>query len=325
MSEHGQGNGWVKLHRKLLDNPIARRPLYCHLWVHLLLRASHKETFFIWNGQRRTLRPGQILTSRSQLSRDSNISASTVEKILTYLEAEQQIEQHMTNKFRVITVKNWVSYQSGNHDVTQCDSSVTAENGQKGPNTPQSVTATNSKKNPQKPRLRPHRRESKSCNVTQCDSNEDSNEDSSVTHTRMYKKKFFCPNSDEFRLARLLFDLIRQRKPDYKEPNLQKWAATVDRMIRLDHRKVDRIEAVIRWCQADTTPKGTRNFCWANNILSTEKLREQFDQLELRMGQHQVPVEVTPVVKDADGYTPKQRAEMSVRGRAGKQEVIHAS
>ncbi len=41
--------GWIMLHRKLLENPLARRPAYCHLWVHLLLRACHREVSFIWN------------------------------------------------------------------------------------------------------------------------------------------------------------------------------------------------------------------------------------------------------------------------------------
>jgi hypothetical protein len=46
-------------------------------------------------------------------------------------------------------------------------------------------------------------------------------------------------------------------------------------MIRLDSRKADDIEAVIEWCQA--------NEFWQNNVLSTEKLRQKFDQLYLKM------------------------------------------
>ena len=46
-------------------------------------------------------------------------------------------------------------------------------------------------------------------------------------------------------------------------------------MIRLDKRKPERIEAVIRWCQQDPF--------WQSNILSAETLRKQFDRLELRM------------------------------------------
>ena len=42
-------------------------------------------------------------------------------------------------------------------------------------------------------------------------------------------------------------------------------------MIRLDNRDPVEIEKVILWCQEDTF--------WQNNILSTKKLRFQFDQL----------------------------------------------
>jgi phage replication O-like protein O len=87
--------------------------------------------------------------------------------------------------------------------------------------------------------------------------------------------KIFRPNSDEFRLSELLLNLILERKPDFKKPNLQNWSKHIDRMIRLDKRTPERIEAVIRWCQADPF--------WQTNILSSEKLRTQFDQLEMKV------------------------------------------
>jgi len=83
------------------------------------------------------------------------------------------------------------------------------------------------------------------------------------------------PDSDELRLAQLLLDLIVARKSDFRKPDLQSWALHIDRMIRLDGRLPARIEAVIRWCQEDPF--------WQNNILSTQKLRGKFDQMELKM------------------------------------------
>lgn len=87
-------------------------------------------------------------------------------------------------------------------------------------------------------------------------------------------KKIFVEDSTEFRLASLLLQKIRERKPDYKEPNLQSWAKDIDLMLRIDKRKPEIIEKVILWCQADDF--------WQNNILSTRKLRKQFDRLELQ-------------------------------------------
>ncbi len=90
------------------------------------------------------------------------------------------------------------------------------------------------------------------------------------------KKKTFSSDSAEVRLAELLFDLIRQRNPDHKAPDLQAWARHVDLMIRVDARSPERIEEVIRWTARDPF--------WSRNILSTSKLRQQFDALVMKMG-----------------------------------------
>lgn len=95
------------------------------------------------------------------------------------------------------------------------------------------------------------------------------------TEVEVKKKKHYVGTSDEVRLSELLFSLIQNRKPDYKKPNLQTWALHVDRMIRLDGRSPDRIEAAIEFAQSDDF--------WQDNILSTEKLRKQFDKLELKL------------------------------------------
>ena len=57
------------------------------------------------------IKAGQLLTGREALARDSGLTPSTVERILKYLENEQQIEQQKTTKYRVITILNWDTYQ----------------------------------------------------------------------------------------------------------------------------------------------------------------------------------------------------------------------
>lgn len=87
-----------------------------------------------------------------------------------------------------------------------------------------------------------------------------------------YSKKNKSPKKEP--LSQLLFDLILKRRPTFKKPDLTIWAKSIDLMIRVDKRNPDEIERVIRWCQADEF--------WQNNILSTTKLRKQFDQLALK-------------------------------------------
>ncbi len=88
-------------------------------------------------------------------------------------------------------------------------------------------------------------------------------------------KNIYCPNSEEFRLSTLLFNLILKRRSNYKKPNLENWSKEINKMIKIDKRDIVEIEQVITWCQGDSF--------WQNNILSVDKLRKQYDRLALKM------------------------------------------
>lgn len=103
--------GWIKLHRKILYNPVCKRPFYAWIWVYLLLRANHKEEKFMWNGGTIDIKEGQMLIGRDRIAQETGVPASTVEDILRYLENEQQIRQQKTNKYRIITILHWKDYQ----------------------------------------------------------------------------------------------------------------------------------------------------------------------------------------------------------------------
>jgi len=85
------------------------------------------------------------------------------------------------------------------------------------------------------------------------------------------------PPADALRLATLLFDLLREQKGDFRRPDLNRWARDIDRLIRLEQRDPERIEAVWRFCQSDPF--------WQSTILSPAALRKHFDRLELKMQQ----------------------------------------
>jgi len=87
-------------------------------------------------------------------------------------------------------------------------------------------------------------------------------------------KKKFSDDSIEIKFSKLLYDLIKERNPNQKKPNFQDWAKNIDLMIRIDKRSEREIEGSIRWSQKDGF--------WQDNILSTKKLRQKFDQLYLR-------------------------------------------
>ena len=70
-------------------------------------------------GERRTLKPGQLITGRKQIAQHFKIDESKVQRILKKLESEHQIEQQTSNKNRLITVCNWATYQQSEQQNEQ--------------------------------------------------------------------------------------------------------------------------------------------------------------------------------------------------------------
>jgi uncharacterized phage protein (TIGR02220 family) len=105
--------GWVKLYRQTLENPIVCKDAeYFSVWCYLLLNATHKSYKVEFKGEVISLAPGQLITGRKKIAQQFNISESKVQRILKKLEIEQQIEQQTSTKKRLISVLNWDKYQS---------------------------------------------------------------------------------------------------------------------------------------------------------------------------------------------------------------------
>lgn len=112
--------GWIKLHRKLLDNPVTfKDPDYLAVWIFLLLEATHKEQKRDFGGKIIILKPGQLITGRPAISKQTKVQASKVERILKRLKSEQQIEQQTSTKGRLITILNWNEYQNSEQENEQ--------------------------------------------------------------------------------------------------------------------------------------------------------------------------------------------------------------
>lgn len=84
-------------------------------------------------------------------------------------------------------------------------------------------------------------------------------------------------DSPEYKISEYLFKKILKNNDKAKKPNLEVWAKSIEKMIRLDNREEQEIYKIIDFCQADPF--------WQTNILSTEKLRKQFDQLVIKSKQ----------------------------------------
>lgn len=96
-------------------------------------------------------------------------------------------------------------------------------------------------------------------------------------------EKEFDKKSEEYRLSKLLFDLILKNNPTHrfsklndedKDIQIQLYAADTDAILRIDQRDLEHFEFLIHWSQ--------QSQFWKQNILSMGKLREQFDTLTIQ-------------------------------------------
>ena len=106
------GVGYIKLHRKILDNPIiCKDGETFSIWIYLLLQATHEEIPALFKGQRITLKEGQLLTGIISISEKLHINRSKVQRTLKMFENEKQIEQQTSNQNRLVSIINWNKYQ----------------------------------------------------------------------------------------------------------------------------------------------------------------------------------------------------------------------
>lgn len=106
-------NGWIKLYRDIMDSPLYRNAARFKLFVTLLLLAQHDDD----SGGAIELKRGQLLTSLSRLCATTSLTPKQVRCALSALERDEYIKIYATNKYSIVTVCNYDSYQeqSNNH------------------------------------------------------------------------------------------------------------------------------------------------------------------------------------------------------------------
>ena len=134
-------NGWIKLHRKLLDNPVVMKDSdHLAVWIYLLLNASHTEYPVLFGGKKISLKAGQLITGRKSIASTLGISESKVRRILDLFEIDQQIDRQRSNKNSLVSILNWDKYQIFDQQIDQ-----QATN--KRPTSDQQVTTNKNNKN----------------------------------------------------------------------------------------------------------------------------------------------------------------------------------
>ena len=151
-----EGNGWIKLHRKIFDNPvITKTPWHVTVWLYTLANAAHKETDVLFSGRRFTIGPGQLVTTMAKLcsiTQEERLTTRRIRTILDEFEKENQITRESRNGTGgglLITITNWGNYQTGDSLATELINSpaTVSANCHGMPTSPATARDTNCPKN----------------------------------------------------------------------------------------------------------------------------------------------------------------------------------
>lgn len=111
-------NGYIKIYRKILANPIVLKDSdHLAIFVYLLLSATHKKLSAFFDGQQIELMPGQLITSRDTIAKKLKVNSSKVQRVLGIFQKSEIIEQQTTSRNRLISIKKWDKYQATEQQV----------------------------------------------------------------------------------------------------------------------------------------------------------------------------------------------------------------
>lgn len=101
-------NGWIKLHRQMLEWEWADEPATVALFVHLLLMANSDEKCR-YRGI--VLKAGQLITSVAGLSKATGITTKALRTRLERLVSTGEISVESCKNYSIITISNYAIYQ----------------------------------------------------------------------------------------------------------------------------------------------------------------------------------------------------------------------
>ncbi len=106
--------GWIKLHRQILEWEWYSDNNCFRLFLHLLLKANHKEKRF----KGIELKVGSIVTSRDLLARETGLSSQQIRTALTKLISTNEITSVTSSQGTIIQIVSYEKYQVPTNEIT---------------------------------------------------------------------------------------------------------------------------------------------------------------------------------------------------------------
>lgn len=106
-------SGWIKIHRKITDNPLYFSEQFNRsmAWIDLLLLANYADNYFFKRGVRIDVKAGQVGYDLDSLAKRWKWSRGKVERFLKMLENDGQIVRQKNNVTTLISIVNYKEYQ----------------------------------------------------------------------------------------------------------------------------------------------------------------------------------------------------------------------
>lgn len=117
--------GYVKLYRKVMDSFVWTNPYMYKLWNLCLMKASHENRKFLFNGKEIWLNSGEFVTGRDAITfemnkgvkREHQVNSGSVWRWLKRFEKEGMLNIKSTTKYSVVSINNWDDYQASEHQA----------------------------------------------------------------------------------------------------------------------------------------------------------------------------------------------------------------
>ncbi|MBW9276681.1 hypothetical protein [Bacteroides fragilis] len=121
-------DGWIKLYRKITENPLYFSEAFTRLqaWIDLLIIANHDESYIYIRGNKVEIKRGQIAKTQDTLAERWKWSRGKVLRFLDELQKSGQIVQQKSKLITLISIVNYELYQCGS--TTESTSNGTTNN-----------------------------------------------------------------------------------------------------------------------------------------------------------------------------------------------------
>jgi hypothetical protein len=119
-------NGYIRLYRGLLEHPLVMQlpAAWFRIFIVILLKVNWKPGTW-WNGNKNVeIQPGQLVTSVDKLSKAARASSKETRGLLGYLQRANIAAIETANRYSIITVLNWETYQNSDEPEGKLDGKV---------------------------------------------------------------------------------------------------------------------------------------------------------------------------------------------------------